>query len=517
MNLKYVIAFALIAGIGVLNASAGLSPLNGGGGSGPTGQTGASGVSGLTGASGAAGAAGANGTTGATGLDGTTGPTGAVLHAQFAIRDNQVSFSGGGTFWTQVSTGYSLSGPGNTGVTHTSVSGTIGGVSSSITIPNGTAGCFSYKLPNIYSPSGGVGGPFGGLTSVITGTNYLTTMGYGIGINTFTNLTNVWENGVNVFSTGLPTLDGTVNYKTCVNAAGTVTYYLNTTLIYTSTVTATLALFPIGTDDAFEVSFSGASYSQTVPSTSFTLTDPLLATYTITAGVDWTPGGTTTTDATAIAAAMTSVFTGWTASSSANLITLVKTAAVIDNLATLTFNGNPSAGAFTITNTAYPSGASGATGATGSSGASGASGATGKTGATGSSGASGASGTSGASGATGVSTGSFPLSTGTLSGLSANEIVGNGRVAVTTVITYAVAAANTFSCVANPTLTLYDCGTSAGACTAGTTLLAAVTLTGSAAQTDGTVSVGSLAAGHYWAWEITAGTCASLNATGAAQ
>lgn len=163
------------------------------------------------------------------------------------------------------------------------------------------------------------------------------------------------------------------------------------------------------------------------------------------------------------------------------------------------------------------SGATGSSGSTGSTGATGFTGSTGATGQTGSSGASGASGNSGVTGATGLSPSIFTLSTGTLSSLSASAIVGNGKAAQTTSITYAVAAANAFSCVVNPVITLYDCGTSAGACTSGTTAMASVTLTGANTQTDGTISQASISAGHYWAWEIDSGTCASLNATGTAQ
>lgn len=127
-------------------------------------------------------------------------------------------------------------------------------------------------------------------------------------------------------------------------------------------------------------------------------------------------------------------------------------------------------------------------------------------------------GSTGATGATGPASSTvFPLSTGTLSGLSSNEIVGAGRVAQTSIITYAIAAANTFSCISNPVLTLYDCGTSPGPCTSGTTAMANVTLTGTNSETDGNVTSGTISVGHYWAWEITSGTCASLNAVGSAQ
>lgn len=120
----------------------------------------------------------------------------------------------------------------------------------------------------------------------------------------------------------------------------------------------------------------------------------------------------------------------------------------------------------------------------------------------------------------GVAAGSasyLPISTGALSGISANEIVGTGKTVRAQTIENIVVVAAAFSCVANPVLTLLDCGTSTGTCTAGTVTLGTVTITGANTQILGTVSTSSIAAGHYWAWEITSGTCASLNATGTAE
>lgn len=109
------------------------------------------------------------------------------------------------------------------------------------------------------------------------------------------------------------------------------------------------------------------------------------------------------------------------------------------------------------------------------------------------------------------------LATGTLTSLSMNQIIGSGLAPRALTIENVVASAANFTCITNPTLTLYDCGTSAGACTAGTTALASVTLTAANTQTLGSVTSASIAAGHYWAWEVTAGSCTGLNASGSAE
>lgn len=116
-----------------------------------------------------------------------------------------------------------------------------------------------------------------------------------------------------------------------------------------------------------------------------------------------------------------------------------------------------------------------------------------------------------------LSSGFMPLATGSLTAIVANEIIGAGKVGSAVTIENLEASAAGFTCVSNPTLTLLDCGTSPGACTSGTTTLGSVTLTAANTITDGTLSVTTLAAGHYWAWEITAGTCTALNAVGTAE
>lgn len=78
-----------------------------------------------------------------------------------------------------------------------------------------------------------------------------------------------------------------------------------------------------------------------------------------------------------------------------------------------------------------------------------------------------------------------------------------------------VGSAVTFSCVSNPTITLYECGTSS-TCAAPTTI-GTVTVTAAGTRFTGTVSSSAIAAGDSIGWAITAGTCASIDIAANAQ
>lgn len=118
---------------------------------------------------------------------------------------------------------------------------------------------------------------------------------------------------------------------------------------------------------------------------------------------------------------------------------------------------------------------------------------------------------------TGQGSTTWPLSTGSLTSIVANEIIGGGKTGQAMNVRSITASAAGFTCIANPVLTLLDCGTSAGACTAGTTTLGSVTLAAANTLTVGTVSHAAIASGHFWAWQVTSGTCTALNATGSAE
>lgn len=76
-------------------------------------------------------------------------------------------------------------------------------------------------------------------------------------------------------------------------------------------------------------------------------------------------------------------------------------------------------------------------------------------------------------------------------------------------------SASSFTCAANPTITMYECGTST-TCAAPTTIGSA-TITTSGTVVDGTVSNSAITAGDYVAWAISAGTCTSLDIAANAQ
>ena len=71
------------------------------------------------------------------------------------------------------------------------------------------------------------------------------------------------------------------------------------------------------------------------------------------------------------------------------------------------------------------------------------------------------------------------------------------------------ASANSFSCTGNPTVTMYECGTSTTCATP--TTIGSITVTAAGTVVDGSVSSSAITAGDYVAFAISAGTCASLD------
>lgn len=78
-----------------------------------------------------------------------------------------------------------------------------------------------------------------------------------------------------------------------------------------------------------------------------------------------------------------------------------------------------------------------------------------------------------------------------------------------------IGSAITFSCVSNPTVTMYECGTSI-TCTSPTTI-GSVTITSAGTAFVGTVSSAAITAGDYVGFTTTAGTCASIDLAVTAQ
>lgn len=78
-----------------------------------------------------------------------------------------------------------------------------------------------------------------------------------------------------------------------------------------------------------------------------------------------------------------------------------------------------------------------------------------------------------------------------------------------------VGSAVTFSCIANPTVTMYECGTSTTC--SGPTTIGTVTVTTAGTAVDGIVSNAAITAGDYVGFAMTAGTCASIDISVTAQ
>lgn len=102
--------------------------------------------------------------------------------------------------------------------------------------------------------------------------------------------------------------------------------------------------------------------------------------------------------------------------------------------------------------------------------------------------------------------------TGAITSIVSNGIIGYGKIARTITLQSIQSAVYAYTCAAGPTITLIDCGTSVGNCSSGTTNKAAVSPT-AAGGFDGSIINAGIAAGHYYAFELTAGTCAALNAS----
>lgn len=90
-----------------------------------------------------------------------------------------------------------------------------------------------------------------------------------------------------------------------------------------------------------------------------------------------------------------------------------------------------------------------------------------------------------------------------------------GKISKASTVDNIEASAILFTCVGNPTITLYECGTSTTCATPTTIGSATVTTTGTVV--DGTISSASITAGDYIAWAISAGTCTSLDIAATAQ
>lgn len=76
-------------------------------------------------------------------------------------------------------------------------------------------------------------------------------------------------------------------------------------------------------------------------------------------------------------------------------------------------------------------------------------------------------------------------------------------------------SASQFTCTVNPTITLFECGTST-TCGSPTTI-GTVTITASGTVVDGSITSANITAVDYVAWAITAGACTVIDISGFAQ
>lgn len=106
--------------------------------------------------------------------------------------------------------------------------------------------------------------------------------------------------------------------------------------------------------------------------------------------------------------------------------------------------------------------------------------------------------------------------TGNLTSIVASGQYNPVKVVKSGTIENIVGTASAFTCSVNPTITLEDCGTSAGTC-ASPTALGSATVTAANTSVDGTITSATITAGHYLVWETTAGTCTSLNLSASAE
>lgn len=100
--------------------------------------------------------------------------------------------------------------------------------------------------------------------------------------------------------------------------------------------------------------------------------------------------------------------------------------------------------------------------------------------------------------------------------LVANEHMGTFKTTKAITIENIVLDPENITCAVSATITCFDCGTSAGACTSAQT--STIYTSGSIAtgsggtSVDGTVTTAAVAAAHYITCEVTAGTCATFQA-----
>lgn len=90
-----------------------------------------------------------------------------------------------------------------------------------------------------------------------------------------------------------------------------------------------------------------------------------------------------------------------------------------------------------------------------------------------------------------------------------------GKISKASTVDNMTASALLLTCVTNPTISFYECGTSTTCATP--TTIASVQVTAAGTATPATISSSAITAGDYIGWAISAGTCTSLDIAATAQ
>lgn len=90
-----------------------------------------------------------------------------------------------------------------------------------------------------------------------------------------------------------------------------------------------------------------------------------------------------------------------------------------------------------------------------------------------------------------------------------------GKIVNASTVDNLIGSAISFTCAVNPTVTMFECGTSS-TCASPTTI-GTVTITAAGQAFTGTVSSAAVTAGDFIGWSVSAGTCTSLDLSATAQ
>ncbi|HMG85582.1 MAG TPA: glycosyl hydrolase family 28-related protein [Terracidiphilus sp.] len=109
--------------------------------------------------------------------------------------------------------------------------------------------------------------------------------------------------------------------------------------------------------------------------------------------------------------------------------------------------------------------------------------------------------------------GSIGFSTGNLTSVSTTQLFSTFLQEIDQPLSAVVVVASTFTCSGNPTVRLVDCGTGA-TCSPGTTVQSVAVSAGN--TPTGNTSTATLLATHFYAWNLSGGTCTALTLSGSA-